>query len=181
MKKIIALLSFALFAYTLSGQCKLDKNEVDPYEGTHEIATETAKVWGLSKQGRFEAALLSSNDLVYFSVIVPVQDVTSVNKGDRAVLLLEDGNKIEITAEASQVANYDIAMGIDFWQIPIVYRLTEEQLNQLKEKPLAGVRFYLANSYREYTLKKKKNQVKVQELAECLLANRPAPAIVKTE
>jgi hypothetical protein len=87
-----------------------------------------------------------------------------VNEGDKLILILTGGSKIELSANTTVTTTFVAQRSI----VNVPYSLSEDNLFRLSQLVITDIRFYHGGGYSDILIKKPKIQSKIINAAICI-------------
>tara|TARA_R110001599_G_scaffold350314_3_gene580268 strand:+ start:2235 stop:2714 length:480 start_codon:yes stop_codon:yes gene_type:complete len=139
----------------LSQDCKYSINEVDKFTKKEIKETKRALLHGGLTNSLIFTLGNVDNDIRFIRFEIGIHDVWSVYKGDKAVILFENGETIEIESLDNVISEaYSDALS-DSQTGSVSYFLTSEKMRKLEANKVEGVRIYMTSTTIDFEIKKK--------------------------
>ena len=168
MKNLIltSLLLLLSVLQTFSQDCKYDKNEIDKFNGKLILETKKTTVYANSLDPQMKSMFFrfsQIDSLNFLEVSKWYSSIISVNKSDKFLLKLDNGQLIELES-----MKYSIATPYSGkWHIDIDYFLSKENLKFLQNNLITEVRIYTTDGYIEESVNSK-NSIKIKSSSNCI-------------
>ena len=165
--KFLMIILMMCFNFMAIGQdCKYERNEKDKFTGKVVRETKMAPVYAnkLDPQSKSMFFIFLQVDSInYLSVSKWYSDIISVSKGDKLMMIFQDGESVSL-----ECLKYSIADSYSGkWNINIDYYIPKEILKSLQTKNITDIRIYTTTGYFEESVLIKQSE-KIKVLANCV-------------